>query len=187
MTTIHVLGISGSLRKESYNTKLLRAAAAMSPEDMTLEIFDLTPIPPYNEDVRQHGYPEAVQALRERIAAADAVLIATPEYNGSLSGVLKNALDWASRSPNPPLNEKPTAIMGATTGNFGTAKAQVHLRDVCVSLNMFLVNKPGVLVMRAQDKFDADGRLVDETARGFLKALLEALAAWTRRLRDVPN
>ncbi len=184
MTTIHVLGISGSLRKESYNTKLLRAAADTLPQGMTLEIFDLAPIPPYNEDVRQRGYPAPVQAFRARIAAADAILIATPEYNGSLSGVLKNALDWASRSPDPPLNEKPTAIMGATTGNFGTAKAQMHLRDVCASLNMFLVNKPGVLVMRAQDKFDADGRLVDEVARGFLEALLEALAAWTRRLRE---
>ncbi len=183
MTTIHILGISGSLRKESYNTKLLRAAAEMLPEDMTLEIFDLSPIPLYNEDVRQRGYPESVQAFRERIATADALLIATPEYNGSLSGVLKNALDWASRSPDPPLNEKPTAIMGATTGSFGTAKAQMHLRAVCASLNMFLVNKPGVLVMRAQDKFDTQGHLIDETARGFLKALLEALMAWTQRLR----
>jgi len=181
--SIHVLGISGSLREGSYNTRLLHAAERLMPEEMALEIFDLTPIPLYNDDVRREGYPPPAQAFRERIAAAEAVLIATPEYNGSYTGVLKNALDWASRRPDPPLSGKPTAIMGASTGNFGTAKAQLHLRGVCSSLNMHVVNRPGVLVMRAQDKFDAEGRLTDETARHFLEELMAALAAWVRRLR----
>ncbi len=180
---IHVLGFSGSLRRGSYNTALLRAAAELLPEGMTLETFDLAPIPLYNEDVRAAGYPEPVQEFRKRIATADALLIATPEYNYSIPGVLKNALDWASRLPNPPLWGKPVAIMGASDGMFGTARAQMQLRQVCVTTNMLPINKPEVLVARAQDKFDANGRLVDETTRRFLRELLEALAAWTRRLQ----
>ncbi len=180
---IHVLGFAGSLRQESYNKKLLRAAGEMLPEGMRLEIFDLAPIPMYNDDVRLRGYPAPVQDLRDRIAAADAILIATPEYNFSIPGVLKNALDWVSRPPDPPLSGMPGAIMGASQGYFGTAKAQVHLRDVCSACNVFLVNRPEVLVMRAQEKFDEQGNLTDETARVFLRGLLVALAALTRRLR----
>jgi chromate reductase len=183
MADIRVLGISGSLRKGSYNTSLLRAASELLPEDMTLETFDLSPIPLYNEDVRALGFPEPVRELRERIANADALLFATPEYNYSVSGVLKNAIDWASRPPNPPLDSKPVAIMGATTGYFGTARAQLHLRQICVYCNMLPLNKPEVLVMRAQDKFDTSGRLVDETTRGFVRDILVALANWTTRLR----
>lgn len=183
MGRIHVLGISGSLRKGSYNTALLAAASELLPEGMTLEKFDLSSIPLYNEDVRALGYPKPVLELRDRIAASDALLIATPEYNYSIPGVLKNAIDWASRPPDPPLNGKPVAIMGASTGNFGTVRAQMHLRQVCVYCNMFPVNRPEVLVMRAREKFDAGGRLADEDARGFLRDLLVALADWTRRLR----
>jgi len=181
--SIHVLGFSGSLRKGSYNTALLAAAADFLPGGMTLETFDLSPIPLYNEDVRAAGYPGPVRAFRERIAAADAILIATPEYNFSMPGVLKNALDWASRPPDPPLSGKPVAIMGASTGNFGTVRSQLHLRQVCVYTNMLPVNKPEVLVSRAQEKFDAEGRLTDETTRGFVRDLLAALADWTVRLR----
>jgi len=183
MAHIHVLGISGSLRKGSYNTALLRAASELLPEGMSLEAVDLSPIPLYNEDVRTLGFPEPVQKLRERIASADALLFVTPEYNYSVSGVLKNAIDWASRPPNPPLDGKPVAIMGATTGYFGTARAQLHLRQICVYCNMLPLNKPEVLVMRAQDKFDTDGRLVDETTRGFVRDILVALADWTKRLQ----
>jgi chromate reductase len=181
---IHVLGISGSLRKGSYNSALLNAASELLPEGMTLEKFDLSSIPFYNEDVRALGYPKAVQEFRDRLAAADAVLFATPEYNFSIPGVLKNAIDWASRPPDPPLNGKPVAIMGASTGNFGTVRAQMHLRQVCVFCNMFPLNRPEVLVMRAREKFDSGGRLVDETARGFIRDLLAALADWTRRLQS---
>ena len=183
MTDIHVLGISGSLRKDSHNTALLRAASELLPKGMTLEIFDLSAIPLYNDDVRVVGYPKPVQEFRGRIAASDALLIATPEYNYSISGVLKNAIDWASRPPDPPLDGKPVAIVGTSTGNFGTVRAQMHLRQICVYCNMFPVNRPEVLVMRAQEKFDANGRLTDETARGFLRDLLLALADWTQRVR----
>lgn len=180
MASVHVLGISGSLREKSYNTALLRAACELLPNDMTLELCDLSRIPLYNDDVRALGYPEPVKLFRDRIAAANALLIATPEYNYSIPGVLKNAIDWASRPPDPPLNAKPLAIIGATTGNFGTVRAQMHLRQICVSTNMFPLNKPEVLVMHAKEKFDVNGRLIDETTRGFLRDLLVALADWTR-------
>jgi len=183
MADIHVLGISGSLRKSSYNTALLTAASELLPEDMTLETCDLSPIPLYNEDVRSLGYPKAVKEFRDRIAASDALLIATPEYNYSIPGVLKNAIDWASRPPDYPLDGKPAAIMGASTGSFGTVRAQMHLRHVCVGCNMLPLNDPEVLMMRAQEKFDARGRLTDETTRGLVRDLLVALSDWTRRLQ----
>ena len=181
--SIHVLGFSGSLRKGSYNTALLAAAADLLPEGMTLETFDLSQIPLYNDDVRAAGYPVSAAAFRDRIAAADAILIVTPEYNFSIPGVLKNALDWASRPPDPPLNGKPTAIMGASTGNFGTVRAQLHLRQVCVFTNMLPINKPEVLVARAHEKFNNQGRLTDEITAGFVRDLMKALADWTLRLR----
>jgi len=187
MKQVHVLGISGSLRRASYNTALLNAASELLPQGMTLDRFDLSSIPLYNDDVRVVGFPKPVQEFRDRITAADALLIATPEYNYSIPGVLKNALDWASRPPDPPVNGKPVAIMGASTGNFGTVRAQMHLRQVCVYCNMFLVNKPEVLVMRAKEKFDTNGRLVDQEARGFLRDLLAALGEWTRRLQKESN
>jgi len=180
---VHVLGFSGSLRKGSYNAALLAAAADLLPEGMTLETFDLSPIPLYNDDVRAEGYPESARVFRERITASDALLIVTPEYNFSIPGVLKNALDWASRPPDPPLKGKPAALMGASTGIFGTGRAQLHLRHVCVYTNMLPVNKPEVLVARAQEKFDGQGRLMDENTRGFVRELLTVLAEWTLRLR----
>jgi chromate reductase, NAD(P)H dehydrogenase (quinone) len=180
--TIHVFGFSGSLRKGSYNTALLAAAGEMLPEGMTLETFDLSIIPLYNDDVRLAGYPDPVGKFRERIASADALLIVTPEYNYSIPGVLKNALDWASRPPDPPLNGKPSAIMGASTGNFGTVRSQLHLRQIGVYTNMLLINKPEVLVAHAREKFDGNGRLTDETTRGFVRDLMIALGNWTTRL-----
>lgn len=176
---IRVLGVSGSLRKASYNTALLRAAAGLLPEGMTLEVFDIAPIPLYNQDVEDAGLPESVKRFRERIAAADALLIATPEYNYMVPGVLKNALDWASRPPDVPLLRKPVAIMGASNGGFGTVRAQLHLRQFFVTMNMRPIQKPEVLVSRAQDKIDASGRLTDEKTSVSIRALLEALAEWT--------
>jgi chromate reductase len=180
--SIHVLGFSGSLRRGSFNSAALRAAQELLPDAMTLDLFDLSPIPLYNEDVRAAGLPEAVQEFRNRLSAADGLLIATPEYNYSIPGVLKNAIDWAARPPDVPLNGKPVAIMGATTGNYGTIRAQLHLRQVCVYTNMLPINKPEVLIARAQDKF-VNGRLVDDATRGFIREILQVLAAWTRRLR----
>ncbi len=185
--TTHVLGFSGSLRQGSYNTALLRAAAELLPEGMSLETFDLAPIPLFNDDVRRQGPIEPVAQFRERVTAADALLIATPEYNFSIPGVLKNALDWASR-PNPdgspPLNWKPIGLMGASTGAFGTVRAQMHLRSIFVHTNSFVVNKPQVLVANAAQKFDADLHLTDEPTRGFIRDLLVALETLTRKLQS---
>ncbi len=173
---LSVLGISGSLRKASHNTALLHAASDLMPAGMMLDIFDLSPLPIFNQDFEK-PFPEA---FRQKLAEADAVLIAVPEYNSSITGALKNALDWASRSPQPPLLGKPVAIMGASTGNFGTLRAQLHLRQILTHVGALPLGKPEVLVARAEKAFDADGKLVDETARGFLRDLLVALAKWSR-------
>ncbi len=183
LVPITVLGFAGSLRRGSYNRGALRAAQALAPEGMTVELFDLAPIPLYNDDLRAEGYPAPVQHFRERIAAADALLIATPEYNYSVPGVLKNALDWASRPPDQPLNGKPLAILGATTGMWGTVRAQLHLRQICVYTNLLPLNKPEVLIAKAQEKFDEEGTLTDEQTKQFIHQQLAALYQWTLRLK----
>ncbi len=179
---IHVLGFAGSLREKSYNRAALRAAVELAPAGMEIEVFDLDPIPMYNDDVRERGYPAPVAEFRRKIAGADALLIAMPEYNYSIPGVLKNAIDWASRPPDPPLNDKPVAIMGASPGAIGTARAQYHLRQVCVFTNMHPLNRPEVMIARAHERFDQRGRLTDAETRDFVRALLVALAEWTLRL-----
>jgi chromate reductase len=176
-----VLGISGSLRKGSYNTALLHAAIALMPPGMTMEVFDLSPLPMFNQD-REQPFPDAVVDFRNRIAGADALLIATPEYNSSTTGALKNALDWASRSPKPPLQRKPVAIMGASTGKFGTLRAQLHLRQILTHIGALPLGKPEVLVAHAEQAFNADRELVDASARGFLRDLLVALAQWSQQV-----
>lgn len=177
---ITVLGICGSLRVASYNKATLRTAIELKPPSMTIESADIGAIPLYNEDVRARGFPPQVEKLRAQIAAADALLFVTPEYNYSMPGVLKNAIDWASRPPDQPFAGKPVAIMGAGAGMAGTARAQYDLRRSCVFLDMHPVNKPEVLIGQAQTKFDASGRLTDEAARGFIRDLLVALERWTR-------
>lgn len=183
---IQVLGIAGSLRQGSYNRALLRAAQELAPDEMEIQIFDnetLTLIPPYNEDVRQQGEPETVEILKREISHADALLFAIPEYNYSISGVLKNAIDWVSRPPSEsPLDGKPIAIMGASVGMSGTARAQMHFRQVCVFTNMLPLNKPQVQVAHAAEKFDSGGRLIDEDTRHFVRLLTQALLEWTRKL-----
>jgi chromate reductase len=184
--SVQVLGIAGSLRTGSYNRALLRAAQELAPQGMTIVTFDLDAIPSYNADVEAQGFPAPVVAFKDAIAGADAILIATPEYNHLIPGVLKNALDWASRpADNAPLNGKPAAIMGASTGAIGTARAQQHLRLVCSYLNMPLLNQPEVLVARARDKFDASGRLTDEPTRQFLYKFLQAFARWVARVGGI--
>jgi chromate reductase, NAD(P)H dehydrogenase (quinone) len=181
---IHVFSISGSLRHASFNAALLRAAGEELPQTMTLDVFDhLRDIPPYDDDVRVKGFPDVVADLRARIAKADAILFVTPEYNYSVPGVLKNAIDWASRPPDQPFAGKPVAIMGASPSNLGSARAQYHLRQTCVFLDMHPVNKPEVMVSRAQEKFDPDGKLKDEPTRKLVRDLLVALDAWARRLK----
>jgi chromate reductase len=178
-----VLGISGSLRKGSFNTALLRAAIELTPRDVRIETADIASIPPYNEDVRATGFPSSVVGLRDRIERADAILFVTPEYNYSVPGVLKNAIDWASRPPNQPFAGKPLGLMGASGGMGGTMRAQYHLRQTAVFLDMHPLNKPEVFVRNAQTVFDDAGKLVDEPTRAIVRQFIEALAAWTRRLR----
>jgi len=181
---VHILGISGSLRKHSYNTKLLHVAEELMPEGMSSEIFDLSPIPLFNQDLESNP-PEIVADFKTRIAAADGLLIATPEYNYSIPGVLKNAIDWASRPPrNGPLNDKPLAIIGAG-GRFGTTLAQQHLRQIVTHLNMHTLNSPEVLVERPWEKFEDDS-LDDERTRTQLSRMLDAYYDWILRLHYQP-
>jgi len=176
---MRVLGIAGSLRKASFNRALLRAAQELAPKGMEITAFDLAPLPPYNEDVEKQGDPGPVAALKDAIRAADALLVVSPEYNYGIPGVLKNAVDWASRPPGKsPLNGKPAAIMGASQGTGGTIRMQGALRHAFLFTETHALLKPEVYVARAQDKFDAEGRLTDEKTREFVGKLLAALVPW---------
>jgi chromate reductase len=180
--TIHILGVAGSLRKSSFNKSLLRVAVEVVPRDATLEIFDLEGIPPFNQDL-EHQPPEKVKEFKAKIRAADAILIATPEYNYSIPGVLKNAIDWASRPHGDNAFEgKAVALMGASIGMLGTARAQYHLRQTFVWLNMYPLNKPEILVPFANEKIDRDGKVTDQKTKEKIKELLESLIVWTRKL-----
>src|SRR6516162_6742753 len=179
---VRVLGISGSLRKGSFNTALLRAAIAQAPASVQIEVASIGDFPPYNEDVRALGFPEPVAKFREQIAASDALLVVTPEYNYSLPGVLKNAIDWASRPPDQPFAGKPVAMMGASAGMGGTVRSQYDLRRCCVFLDMHPVNKPEVFIGVAHTKFDAEGAFTDEVGCGLIRDLLVALEQWTRQI-----
>jgi chromate reductase len=180
---VNILGFAGSLRKGSYNKALLREAAKLVSTGAKLEIFDLEGIPPFNQELEQ-ALPDKVKEFKAKIRAADAILIATPEYNYSIPGVLKNAIDWASRPyPDNSFQGKPVAMMSASTGLLGGARAQYHLRQVFVFLDMHPINKPEVIVTFAPSKFDEKGALTDETAKELIRKLLEALVAWTQRLK----
>ncbi len=184
MSVIKVLGISGSLRKASFNTWALRAAQELAPDDVRITLFEgLREIPPYDDDERLGtGYPPPVAAFRAAIKEADALLFAMPEYNYSVPGVLKNAIDWASRPPAQPFDGKPFAVMGAATGLFGTARGQHELRRIVTGLNGYVLNKPEVAISQAATRFDAAGRLTDETTRALVSQLVTSLRDWTRRL-----
>lgn len=179
---LRVLGISGSLRAGSWNSAALRAAQELAPPGMRIDLADLRALPLYDQDHEARGFPEAVQKLGSQIQAADAVLIATPEYNYSVPGVLKNAIDWVSRLPGGPFAGKPVAIMGASPGMLGTARAQYHLRQSFVFLRSHVLNGPEVMIAAAHQKFDDAGKLTDAPTREFIAKQLEALAAWTQRL-----
>lgn len=181
---MRILGIPGSVRRGSRNRGLLLAAREVAPNNMDIEITDLSAIPVYNADVEAAGDPPAVRTFKTQIAAADALLIATPEYNHLLPGVLKNALDWASLPDSDSvLTGKPVAIMGASTGAVGTARAQLALRQVLTATECFVLSSPQVIVGNARDRFDSDGRLIDGHVRERVRFLLEALCKWTERLR----
>jgi chromate reductase, NAD(P)H dehydrogenase (quinone) len=180
---ISIIGFAGSLRKASYNRALLRAAVEFVPADASLEILELDGIPPFNQDF-ESSPPESVREFKKKIRAADAVLIVTPEYNYSVPGVLKNAIDWASRPyGDNSLENKPVAMMSASIGMLGGARAQYHLRQSFVFLNMHPVNRPEVFVTFAPQKFDDTGRLLDKDAKALIKTLLSNLVAWAKKLK----
>lgn len=181
--TIKILGICGSLRQASYNRAALRVAGEQLPPDMTLETAEIGDFPLYDADLQAKGFPAPVLRVAEQIKAADGLLFATPEYNFSISGVLKNALDWLSRLNPQPCDDMPVAIMGAAAGALGTGRAQYELRRICVFLNMHPLNKPEVFIGAAHTKCDAAGKLTDEPTCEFIKQLMAALDVWVRRLK----
>ncbi|HKO43760.1 MAG TPA: NAD(P)H-dependent oxidoreductase [Pyrinomonadaceae bacterium] len=181
-TPVKILGIPGSLRKESFNRAALRAATQLAPEGATIEVFELDGIPGFNQDDEQSP-PAKVVELKKRIRESDAILFVTPEYNYSIPGVLKNAIDWASRPyGDSAWSGKPVAIMGASIGALGTARAQYHLRQMFVFLNMFPVNQPEVMIGNASERFDAAGNLTHDATKEFIRQLLQNLVNWTNRI-----
>ncbi|MDB5450952.1 MAG: hypothetical protein JWQ52_2080 [Phenylobacterium sp.] len=181
---VKILGFAGSLRAGSYNRALLRAAQAAAPEGMAIEVFDLLQVPLYNADVEAQGDPQGVAAFKAAIRAADAVLMVTPEYNHGVPGVMKNAVDWASRPPRAaPLDRKPVGIIGASPGITGSARGQSQLRQAFEFTNSYCMPQPELLVFRAHEKFDAEGRLTDGPTREFLGRYLAAFGDWAKRFR----
>lgn len=183
MDTINILGIAGSLRQASYNRAALRAAKSLRPEGSQLEIFELDGIPGFNQDEELNPPPKIVE-LKSSVRRADAILLVTAEYNYSIPGVLKNAIDWASRPyGDSAWDGKPVAIMGASIGMLGSARAQYHLRQCCVFLNMYPLNNPEVMISNSAKRFDAQGNLVDDTSRELIAQLLQNLVRWTHLIK----
>lgn len=182
---IKLLGMSGSLRSQSYNSAVLRLVGSILPEGMTFDVVSLIDIPFYNADVEQRGFPAPVENFRQLAGTADALIFAIPEYNFSVSGVLKNALEWLSRPPNSPVNGKPCAVFGVSVSPLGTARGQFHFRHICVSLNMIPVNVPHVDITNAKSKFDAEVQLTDQAAVDSIRELLLALRNLTVRVSNV--
>lgn len=183
---IKVLAFAGSLRRGSYNKALVRCALEECPSNLSIEVFDLEGIPPYNADNEQTP-PQSVKDFKDKIRQAHALLMATPEYNYSISGVLKNAIDWASRpKEGNPLQGKPVAIMSASTGRFGGVRAQMHLRHCFVFLDMHAINEPQLMLSDAANNIDANGSVTNEKTRQLMRQLLDALAAWTIKLQYKP-
>jgi chromate reductase, NAD(P)H dehydrogenase (quinone) len=175
-TAIKILGLSGSLREKSFNTALLRAAISLVPPGMTITVGSFAEFPLYNADMQAKGFPQPVQTLAGQIRDADAVLIVSPEYNYTIPGGLKNAIDWVSRVDKQPFDGKLIAVMGASPGKLGTARMQYHMRQSFVFLNGFVLNRPEVMVANAESMFDEQGKLTDEPTRKIVGDLLTALA-----------
>lgn len=181
---VKILGIVGSLREHSFNKSLMRAAVDLVPENADIEVFDIANIPQYNQDLEATP-PQIVKDFKAKIKSANALLIATPEYNYSIPGVLKNAIDWASRPKSDKVfDDKPVALMSASVGRLGGARAQYHLRQCFVFLNMHPVNYPEVMVPQAMQCFDESGKLTLEETRKLIKQLLEELVKWTKRVQQ---
>src|SRR6266852_4517693 len=177
---VAILGISGSGRKRSYNSALLGAAKQLLPPNATLEIVDVSRMPLYNQDL-EPDIPEVVKELKKKIREADAILIATPEHNYSVTAVLKNAIEWGNRPPrDASWSGKPAAVISASTGLRGGVRAQLHLRQIMIDLNMYPINRPLLLVTNARDKFDENLRLIEEESLQTLREVLSSLVEWTR-------
>lgn len=182
---VKILGIAGSLRKGSYNRAALREAQRLAPEGTIIEIFGLDDIPLFDQD-KENTLPQPVAELKQKIRSSDAILFVTPEYNYSVPGVLKNAIDWASRPYGDSAWEgKPAGIMGASIGSLGTARAQYHLRQMFVFLNMFTFNRPEVMIANAADKFDQNGKLTDEETQKRITEFIDILAKWAMKYKQV--
>ncbi len=177
-----IVGIAGSLRKGSLNRALLQVAGTMVPEKHTFEVADIADIPLYNGDVSEAGIPEAVKKVYDRLESADGIVLASPEYNYSVPGVLKNAIDWLSRVDPQPFDGKAVAIMGASPSNLGTARAQYHLRQILVYLNAFVVNKPEIQIGGAFAKFDKEGNFTDDKDRKYIGRQMQALCDLAAKL-----
>jgi len=180
---LKILGVCGSLRKASLNMAALRACGGLMPAGMSMTIAQIGDIPMYNQDVFDAGIPAPAQRFYDEIAAADGVLIASPEYNFSLPPLLKNAIDWVSKMPKQPFDNKPIAVFSCSQGPLGGARVQYDLRRILVQLWGHVLPRPEVFVGVAQTKFDKDGKLTDETTKKFLTDLMVGLKAWTERMR----
>ena len=185
MDSYKVLGICGSLRKKSYNRSALLAAAELMPESMQLTITNYDAIPLFNQDVQDQGIPAAVTRLAEEIRAADALLIASPEYNFSISGVLKNAIDWLTRVPVQPFKDKPVALMSATGGPVGGARHQYEVRKILGSQDALVLTRPEVFISLCHTKFDGEGKLGDAASRKVLSDQMLAFERWITRMTRV--
>lgn len=179
--TLKLAALVGSLRKASLNRALLKAAIEAAPAGVEVEILEIGDLPLYNSDVQEQGMPAAVTALAEGLARAQGILVATPEYNYSVPGVLKNAIDWLSRVEKQPFGGKPLGILGASMGQLGTARCQYHLRQVMVFLDAHVMNRPEVMVGAAHTKFDGDGKLTDASTREHLAKFMAAFQAFAQK------
>lgn len=185
MAQLNVLGVAGSLRQASYNRALLRTATELAPPELNIKIFDLLPIPMYNEDVEAKGEPQSVQDFKKAIGEADGLLIATPEYNYGVPGVLKNAIDWASRpAGKSTIYGKPAAIMGASQGSGGTIRSQLSLRQTFLFVEVYSMMKPEILIANCRDKFDDKGNLTDQRTREFLTKFLKSFVSWIELIKS---
>lgn len=180
---IKIVAISGSLRKASYNTAAIKAAMAVANSNCEIELLDISGIPLYDQELADSGSPEVVRHLAQKILVADAVIFATPEYNYSITGALKNAIDWLSREQPQPFNEKPAAIMSASMGFLGGVRAQYHLRQIMIYLNAHFINKPEVMIGSAHEKFDSDGQLTDKNTGIIIQQLVDALIDWHHQIK----
>jgi chromate reductase len=178
---MQILGIVGSLRKDSFNKFALTALLDFLPKDVNLKIKELKDIPLLDLEISYENFPKSVKNLEEDVRQADALIIATPEYNYSIPGILKNSIDWLSIIKDQPFQGKPCAILGASPGRLGTARAQYHLRQIGVFLNLHFLNKPEVMISEAHNKFDKNGVLIDEQTKKHLKLMLETLIEFSKQ------